>query len=184
MSSCLEVHVAHAAVVLLLDFVNEVSAWGGAEDASCVYRYESESDRCEARRRGDRYAQLYPAPSPAANLTLAPTPTLTPTLTLTLTRYAQLYPAPSPAAKEPGRMLALGGAEASYLVTLEDVFIALPDHNPAQQCITRERGWAFCVGVGGDVAIDGKQRVLEDGGSGDVTAALEVLLTLNPNPNP
>ena len=151
-SSCLEVHVAHAAVVLLLDFVNEVSAWGRAEDASCVYRYESESDRCEARRRGDRYAQLYPAPSPAA--------------------------------EEPGSMLALGGAEASYLVTLEDVFIALPDHNPAQQCITRERGWAFCVGVGGDVAIDGKRLAPEDGGSGDVTAALEVLLTLNPNPNP
>ena len=150
-SSCLEVHVAHAAVVLLLDFVNEVSAWGKAEDASCVHP-RSESDRCEARRRGDRYAQLYPAPSPAA--------------------------------KEPGSMLALGGAEASYLVTLEDVFIALPDHNPAQQCIKRERGWAFCVGVGGDVAIDGKRLALEDGGSGDVTAALEVLLTLNPNPNP
>ena len=142
MSSCLEVHVAHAAVVLLLDFVNEVSAWGKAEDASCVHP-RSESDRCEARRRGDRYAQLYPAPSPDTQ-------------------------------KEPGSMLALGGAEAYYLVTLEDVFIALPDHNPAQQCIKRERGWAFCVGVGGDVAIDGKRLALEDGGSGDVTAALEV----------
>ena len=54
-------------------------------------------------------------------------------------------------------------------MTLEDVFIALPDHNPAQQCIERERGWAFCVGVGGDVAIDGAQL-----GSDDVTAALEV----------
>ena len=71
-------------------------------------------------------------------------------------------------------MLALGGAEAYYLVTLEDIFIALPDHNPAQQCVERERGWAFCVGVGGDVAIDGEQLTSEDGGSGDVTAALEV----------
>mgnify|MGYP004169391485 CR=1 FL=1 len=32
-----------------------------------------------------------------------------------------LYPAPSPATEEPGSKLALGGAEAYYLVTLEDV---------------------------------------------------------------
>ena len=66
-SSCLEVHVSHAAVVLLLDFVDEVSAWTKADDASCIYPH-GERDKREARRRGDRYAQRYPAPSPVTTL--------------------------------------------------------------------------------------------------------------------
>ena len=120
-SSCLEVHVAHAAVVLLLGFVDELSAWASADDASCTYP-RSESDKREARRRSERYAalrlraQLFPAPCPVASRTL----TLTLTPTLTRTRYAKLYPAPSPATEEPGSKLALGGAEAYYLV-IEDV---------------------------------------------------------------
>ena len=125
-SSCLEVHVAHAAVVLLLGFVDELSAWAGAEDASCTHP-RSESDRREARRRSERYAplehplrlcaQLCPAPCPVTSRAL----TLTLTPTLTRTRYAKLYPAPSPATGEAGSKLALGGAEAYYLVALEDV---------------------------------------------------------------
>ena len=130
-SSCLEVHVSHAAVVLLLDFVTDVSAWCKTSPPARVRLAEDVSARNEARRRSDRYAQLYPAPTPATT--------------------------------EPGSRLALGGAPVQYLVTLEDVYIALPDHNPSQKCIERKRGWAFCVGLGGDVSIEGDQRPKEDG---------------------
>ncbi len=87
-------------------------------------------------------------------------------------RYDALYPTPTAKVPKPSSMLALGGAPVEYMITLEDVFIALPDLNPSPSCIEKKRGWAFCVALGGDVSIEGEALGAEDS---DARAFLHVL---------